>query len=110
MSRAASPDFEYALKVCSRSGGSKFLQVTIAIATGAPFPDWVRDHFTNPAFDDAILRIRGKLAIGAILARTREQWRALVALRRKQRRLLRMREDKDEKRQCALYRSKKSNN
>ena len=86
MSRAASPDFEYALKVCSRSGGPKILQVTIAIATGAPFPDWVRDSFTNPAFDDAVLRMRGKLTIGGMLARTREQWRALVVLRRRLRR------------------------
>lgn len=98
MSRASSPDFEQVLKVCARAGGPKLLEATIAIATGASFPNWVQDSFANPAFDDAVLRMRGLLTIGVMLARTREQWRALVALRRKLRRLLRVREDTDEKR------------
>ena len=98
MGRAASPNFEHVLKVCARSGGPKLLEVTIAIATGKSFPDWVRTTFAHPAFDDAVLRMRGLLAMGAILARTREQWRALVALRRRLRRLLRVRDDKREKR------------
>ena len=77
---------EYVWKAIARSGGPKLLEIAIAITTGSPFPEWMQHSFTNPKLDDAILRMRGKLMIGAMLARTREQWRALVVLRRKLRR------------------------
>jgi hypothetical protein len=87
MSRAKRLDVEHAWKTIARAGGTKLLEVAIAITTGSPFPDWMLASFKNPKLDEAILRMSGKLMIGAMLARTREQWRALVVLRRKLRRL-----------------------
>lgn len=78
---------EYVWKFVACDGGTKLLEATIAITTGTPFPAWIRASFTNPAFDDACLRLRGKLAIGAMIATTREEWRALVKVRRQLRRL-----------------------
>jgi len=88
MSRAKRLDVEYVWKTIARAGGPKLLEVAVAITTGSPFPDWMSATFKNSKLDDAILRMRGKLLIGAMLARTREQWRALVVLRRKLRRLV----------------------
>ncbi|MFO0802639.1 MAG: hypothetical protein U0791_05895 [Gemmataceae bacterium] len=83
----ASERMEYAWKLVALSGGVNLLQATIAITTGAPFPQRIRASFTDPEFDDACLRLRGKLAIGAMIATTREEWRALVLVRRQLRRL-----------------------
>jgi hypothetical protein len=88
MSRGNRPNIEHAWKTIARAGGSMMLEVAIAITTGSPFPEWMQQTFRNPKLDDAILRMRGKLMIGAMVARTREQWRALVSLRRKLRRLV----------------------
>jgi hypothetical protein len=95
--------FEYAWKQIARAGGSKVLEVAIAITTGSPFPVWMQRTFKSPRLDDALLRMRGKLLIGAMLARTREQWRALVDLRRKLRRLVpTTRDEKSEARLQAM--------
>lgn len=78
---------EYAWKFVACSGGTKMLDATVAITTGAPFPAWIQASFVNPPFDDARLRLSGKLAIGAMIATTREEWRALVNVRRQLRRI-----------------------
>jgi len=83
----ASSRMEYAWKFVACSGGTKLLDATIAITTGTPFPTWIQASFMNPAFDDARLRLSGKLAIGAMIATTREEWQALVFVRRQLRKL-----------------------
>ena len=83
----ATARMEFAWKFAACSGGLNLLEATIAITTGAPFPSWVQASFTNPLYDDACLRLRGKLSIGAMIATTREEWRALVNVRRQLRRI-----------------------
>jgi hypothetical protein len=63
-------------------GGPIAVEILIALTTDAPFPEWVRETFTDqPAYEERRLRVLGKLVIGALTATSSKQWEVLIEAR-----------------------------
>jgi hypothetical protein len=68
--------------------GPLALELAVAVTTGAPFPGWVREACgTNPAYEEARLRVVGKLVVAALRTNAPAGLGPLVKARQRLRRL-----------------------
>jgi len=80
------PELDRVWKYFAFTGGESVLEIVIAVTAGTKLPNWLTDTFTNPAFDEARLRLKVKLSILAV-ANTPKQWMAISAIRKRLRRI-----------------------
>lgn len=70
------------------SAGPHALDVVIAVTTGQPLPAWLRASFRgSPAYEEARFRLRARLALAALAARSVEELAPLAAVRERMLRL-----------------------
>jgi len=69
-------------KYAAHTAGPRALEAMIAVTTGQPFPEWVRDSMsTDPACEEARLRLLGKLAVAALKTNSPAEWESLLEAR-----------------------------
>jgi hypothetical protein len=70
------------------AAGPLALELAVAVTTGAPFPQWVRESFAaEPAYEEARLRVLGKLLVGALRTTSPAELGAVLEAREQMRRL-----------------------
>lgn len=69
-------------KGVAHTAGSLALEITIAVTTDIPFPEWVQRSFDrNPPYEEARLRLLGKLTVASLRAKTLAELAPLVDAR-----------------------------
>jgi hypothetical protein len=92
----AAPDLGRVWKYLAFSGGLNVLEAVIAVTTNTPLPDWMVNAFSNPAVDQARLRLSVKLYISALTASTQQQSMAVAAIHKRLRRFEKVDDEESE--------------